>query len=819
MAGEKSYLSVPPDSTGKKVRMTPTVRVFYSGKNRLPETTAYVWSIGEEYPITGFGDVHVHEAVYLGDTGYIDIHITDPALLAAGDLPQAGDLIQSDDATFQSTYGQVATVTAAEYHYYNVNQIVGTDNPSYGWEIDKFGSGNVRFSEGNAEVAASGGLRTVQQTLLSQYDFSLSALASEFTNTLQNGGTATYDGGAGEVLVKVTSDTGSTATNTSNVYHPYVPGANQLLYIAARLSSADTLGVVRRWGIFDSQNGFFFQKYGTELAVVHRRTFNGVTTPANETDYANGVIRQTMWNKDKLDGTGPSGMVIDLEKANLFWIDFQQLGGSRIRWGVYYNGERITCHDMDMGNGGPLGGWIHNAVRNANLPICWAARTLDGSTWAGEERTLYALGAGVWAEGIGNTKIIEEGPVRQYDESFSIQIDTNEIDVPYGGTGSSLRQPWSQGAYYIFTLKPLETVPDGAGGTIPNRTLYFPKTLEAQAFTNDSAVGLNGEIRVFAQCILKQENYTPISYTTVSRDEQAWHVGHGPEILRVPIKQGFGEFNFGEAFTDIQNGTLKNNSESGGNRTQSIAQVSNSYDNEGTGITGKVGIRVGYNPIYGTQQIHLFNDRTPITVSGLTQNGPNSLNGNTYYLSIDDGSRAALYTSEDLIDSDRAMRTIQATGLTTPSAAADFPIASTLFVSGAGSARIFDFDSTGVGTANIKVDGRNNAALNVGLTSGILSVGDSAGAAPNLGNVASVTKNYAFPYDLRTIVNAVDGSAWVTGSEGTGSAASPTAGSITGSPPVAPPWTFMWRPLGGDAFTHPNGETIQISLTWKERNQ
>jgi len=63
MAGEKSYLSVPPDSTGKKVRMTPTVRVFYSGKNRLPETTAYNWSIGEEYPITGFGDVHIHSCL------------------------------------------------------------------------------------------------------------------------------------------------------------------------------------------------------------------------------------------------------------------------------------------------------------------------------------------------------------------------------------------------------------------------------------------------------------------------------------------------------------------------------------------------------------------------------------------------------------------------------------------------------------------------------------------------------------------------------------------------------------------------------------
>lgn len=817
MAGEKSYLSVPPDSTGKKVRMVPTVRVFYSGKNRIPETTAYVWSIGEEYPITGFGSVHVHNAVYLGDTGYIDVHIEDPASLAAGDLPQAGDLIESDDATFQSTYGQVATVTSAEYHYYNVNLIVGKTNPSYGWEIDKFGSGNVRFSEGNAEVAASGGLRTVQQTLLSQYDFTLSGLRSEFTNTLENGGTADYDGGAGEVLVKVTSTTGSVATNTSNVYHPYVPGANQLLYIGARLSAPDTEGVVRRWGIFDSKNGFFFQKYGTELSVVHRRTFNGVTYPANETDYNNGVIRQSMWNKDKLDGTGPSGMVLNLEKANLFWIDFQQLGGARIRWGVYYDGERITCHDMDMGNGGPLGGWVHNALRNANLPICWAARTLDGSTWVGEERTLYALGAGVWAEGIGNTKIIEEGPVRQYDEDFNIEADTYELDVPYGGTGSNLRQPYSQGAYYIFTLRPLESVPDGAGGSIPNRTLYFPKTLEAQAFTNDgNANVLNGEIRVFSQCILKQESYSPVSYTTVERDEQAWHVGHGPEILRIPIKQGFGEFNFGDIFTDIQNGTLKNNSEGGGTRSQSIAQVSNTYDQQSTGITGKVGIRVGYNPIYGNQQIHLFNDRTPVTVAGLTNNGPNSLNGNTYYLSIDGSSYAALYESEDLIDSDRAMRTIQATGLSAPGAA-NFTPGKTILVGGAGSARIFQYDSTGVGTANIKVDGRNNAALNVGLTSGDIRL-DSA-AAPVLGTVASVTKNYAYPYDLRTIINAVDGSGWVTASEGTGSALAPTAGTITGSPPVAPPWTFMWRPLGGDTLTNPGGEKIQVSLTWKERNQ
>jgi hypothetical protein len=56
---------------------------------------------------------------------------------------------------------------------------------------------------------------------------------------------------------------------------------------------------------------------------------------------ASDVYLQSAWNYDKMDGTGPSGMVLNPQRGNVFQIGFQYLGhqmfifnlpGITIRW-------------------------------------------------------------------------------------------------------------------------------------------------------------------------------------------------------------------------------------------------------------------------------------------------------------------------------------------------------------------------------------------------------------------------------------------------------------------------------------------------------
>jgi len=58
-------------------------------------------------------------------------------------------------------------------------------------------------------------------------------------------------------------------------------------------------------------------------------------------------IKQSDFNLDKLDGTGPSGYIIDLGKMQMVFIDYSWYGAGKIRYGVRANeGNIIWCHEI-----------------------------------------------------------------------------------------------------------------------------------------------------------------------------------------------------------------------------------------------------------------------------------------------------------------------------------------------------------------------------------------------------------------------------------------------------------------------------------------
>ena len=60
---------------------------------------------------------------------------------------------------------------------------------------------------------------------------------------------------------------------------------------------------------------------------------------------------QSTWNLDKLDGTGPSGYSLDLSKMQMFYIDYSWYGAGFIRWGMRAtNGDIVYCHKVANNN-------------------------------------------------------------------------------------------------------------------------------------------------------------------------------------------------------------------------------------------------------------------------------------------------------------------------------------------------------------------------------------------------------------------------------------------------------------------------------------
>lgn len=153
--------------------------------------------------------------------------------------------------------------------------------------------------------------------------------------------TSTYNTNQSSVTLAVTS--GATGTRVRQTYRRfnYQPGKSQLVFLTGILG-ANVANVTKRLGLFDANNGFFFESDGTDVGVV-RRTFTSGVAVDNR-------VAQSAWNLDKMDGSGPSGINLDFTKVQIFLIDFEWLGVGRIRMGFVVNGMIHYCHQFLIAN-------------------------------------------------------------------------------------------------------------------------------------------------------------------------------------------------------------------------------------------------------------------------------------------------------------------------------------------------------------------------------------------------------------------------------------------------------------------------------------
>lgn len=122
--------------------------------------------------------------------------------------------------------------------------------------------------------------------------------------------------------------TGTTASSSvlleSAEVARYIPGYSAELGIGARLPTAPTGEQVARWGgrTFEGNDGFYFIYDATGLGICRQKAGT------------ENIVYQSSWNFDKLDGTGPSGITLDLTLGHIFQIDYTWYGYGGIRFSV-----------------------------------------------------------------------------------------------------------------------------------------------------------------------------------------------------------------------------------------------------------------------------------------------------------------------------------------------------------------------------------------------------------------------------------------------------------------------------------------------------
>ena len=245
--------------------------------------------------------------------------------------------------------------------------------------------------------------------------------------------TVTTGGGAAVVTPTEKSITLSVANPGDKVIRqtrtvvPYIPGKEQMFSMSLRYDEPTT-GIRRRVGLFDMQNGAFFEDTGVPI------TIDGVDYPTNYhvCILKNGVktvdIPRQDWNGDKLDGTGRSGIVAESLAQQLLVIEYEWYGTGMVRFGYIIDNEYHTVHTVYNANINTEGTW----TRTPFLPIRVELEALP--TYTGTDpHYFYQSSSSVVAEGgiesLGSPHNVMSGAINSVPggDGTITQLGTNNL--------------------------------------------------------------------------------------------------------------------------------------------------------------------------------------------------------------------------------------------------------------------------------------------------------------------------------------------------------------------------------------------------------
>jgi hypothetical protein len=215
---------------------------------------------------------------------------------------------------------------------------------------------------------------------------------SLFDESTTGSATVTYTANKSTVNLNCTEASGDKVIRQSKRVMSYQPGKS-LLILNTFVMNTQTENLEQRIGMFDANNGIFFEDTGTVYQIV-RRTY---TSGASVDD----PILQSAWNGDTLDGTGASGYTLDPTKSNILFMDLEWLGVGAVRVGFVIDGKFITAHTFYNANS-----LTTVYMQTANLPIRYEIEVT--SALAAGTYTLQQICSTCMSEGGYAPKAVEQ---------------------------------------------------------------------------------------------------------------------------------------------------------------------------------------------------------------------------------------------------------------------------------------------------------------------------------------------------------------------------------------------------------------------------
>jgi len=268
-------------------------------------------------------------------------------------------------------------------------------------------SGSLGLSgSGNLDKTAFGEL-AVQQSVaevLIHFPYNLN---TDHVNTTVTGSGAVTHSGQFAVMASgaAINSSGQLNSNRALEYNPGIGGLARFTTIFG----TPTTGNTQISGIGSATDGFFFGYNETSFGVLHR--VNSVDT----------WIPQSVWNTDKMDGTGPSGMILDPTKGNVFQIRYQWLGFGAIRFYIenQFTGTLNQVHVIDYANQNTT-----VSVNNPSFNFCAKSENTTNDT----DIQMKVPSIGLFIEGTRGSVGFTRNAIGN-EKSISAGVETNILTI------------------------------------------------------------------------------------------------------------------------------------------------------------------------------------------------------------------------------------------------------------------------------------------------------------------------------------------------------------------------------------------------------
>ena len=264
---------------------------------------------------------------------------------------------------------------------------------------DPYGAPVIRIDDTTKQHTSHNRVKTSSVEIIDYSSFTYTVQPDVWDTVTTGTGSIAHDPYLGMVKLEVDGALGDKVVRQTKRVIRYTPGRMNEVSMTM-IFGTPTLGIRRRFGVFDDSCGMFFEDAGdgNYYCVLRRTTAEGI----EETR----VARED-WNGDKLDGNGPSGFTANPLNIQHMIIEYEWYGAGQIEFKFVIDNNSHFIHRFNIANRHD-----HTSLNTPFLPVRVELENIGGTAGT---HTFYQGSHSVGAEGI----LLTEGRLSSISNSLA----------------------------------------------------------------------------------------------------------------------------------------------------------------------------------------------------------------------------------------------------------------------------------------------------------------------------------------------------------------------------------------------------------------